>query len=116
MNSCRWARDRNLRAWWASGTRAAERHLGEGDGVANLNIRTFFGPADLFFTLISAGLFPTYTIDSEGDIFTWAKPTPPTVVVPPSQGDAVIVPPSPGGAVIVPPSGGGTVIVPPPRP
>lgn len=98
----------------AGGAQAAEKHLVEGDGIANLSIRTSYGPADMFFTLISVGLFPTYTIDTDGDIIVWAKPT--TVVVPPAAGGTVIIPPSDDGTVIVPPSDGGTVVVPPARP
>lgn len=98
----------------ANGTRAAARRLGEGDGIANLSIKTYYGPVDLFFTLISLGLFPTCTIDTEGDIFTWAKP--PTVVAPQTYGGALVVPPTNGGTVIVPPLSGGTIVVPPTRP
>lgn len=52
----------------AGGIKAAEKKLDEGDGIANLAIRTYYGPVDLFFTLITGGLITTYTVDTDGDI------------------------------------------------
>lgn len=60
----------------ASGMKAAEKHMVDGDGVANLAIKTYYGPVDLFFTLITAGIITTYTVDTDGDVVRLA--TPPT--------------------------------------
>jgi hypothetical protein len=62
----------------ASGIKAAEKHLHEGDGVANLRIHTYYGPVDLFFTLITGGIITTYTIDTHGDVVKLAEVPPRT--------------------------------------
>jgi hypothetical protein len=60
----------------ASGIKAAEKHLDEGDGVANLRIQTYYGPVDLFFTVITGGLITTYTVDTTGDVVKLAEVPP----------------------------------------
>lgn len=61
----------------ANGINAAEKHLHEGDGIANLRIKTYIGPVDVFFSMITAGLITTYTIDTHGDIIRLTAPLPP---------------------------------------
>lgn len=88
----------------AGGVKAAEKHLAEGDGITNLRIKTYYGPVDLFFTLITAGLITSYTIDGDGDIVIWSAPSPSTTTVAPPSGGSIVVPPSSGGTVIIPPA------------
>lgn len=60
----------------ANGIKAAEKHLHEGDGIVNLRIKTYFGPADYLITGLTAGLISSYTIDTHGDIIRLAEPPP----------------------------------------
>lgn len=60
----------------ANGLEGAEKHLKDGDGIVNLRIRTYYGPVDLFFTLITAGVITSYTIDAHGDIIKLADVPP----------------------------------------
>lgn len=63
----------------ANGIKGAEKQLHEGDGIANLNIKTYYGPVDLFFTVITVGLITTYTIDTHGDIVRVTPPPAPNL-------------------------------------
>ena len=60
----------------ANGVEIAERYLHEGDGIANLRIRTYYGPIDLFFSVITVGLITPYTVEVHGDIVRLAEPPP----------------------------------------
>lgn len=60
----------------ANGVEAAEKHLSEGDGIVNLRIRTEFSPVDYVLTLLTGGLFSTYTIHTYGDIVRLPAPPP----------------------------------------
>lgn len=80
---------------YANGIEAAEKHLHEGDAIVNLRIHTKFTFTDLFLTLLTAGLFSTYTVETHGDVVRVAAPVPTT-----SGGTAVT--PAPSTTIVVP--------------